>query len=254
VSLSSTAAEALVDADYALFPIPGIAQDGAIYAPDSKKPIIPDTALLAHLKPGATIILGWPDNRLRTAAAELGITLSEYEQDTELMLLRGPAIVEGALAQIIANTEITIHNADVLVVGHGNIGRLLARTLVLLGARVHLAARSATQRADALAAGCIPHALEEMREVAPHVQIVLSTVPVSVVGSDILKLLPPRSFVMDLSAPPGGIDLASARELGHRAVWARGLGRRAPVTVGASQWIGIIRRITEIEERKTNER
>jgi dipicolinate synthase subunit A len=86
------------------------------------------------------------------------------------------------------------------------------------------------------------------------VQIVLSTVPVSVVGSDILKLLPPRSFVMDLSAPPGGIDLASARELGHRAVWARGLGRRAPVTVGASQWIGIIRRITEIEERKTNER
>lgn len=77
--------------------------------------------------------------------------------------------------------------------------------------------------------------------------MLFSTVPHRVVDDEILGLLPAGSLVMDLAAPPGGIDLAAAERLGHRAVWARGLGRRAPITVGASQWSGIIRRIEEIE-------
>jgi len=247
---AGSAAEALEGADYALFPIPGLAVDGTLFAPDSPVPIRPDADLLAHLKPGATIVLGAADDRLRAAAAECGLGLSEYEHDTELMLLRGPAIVEGALAQAIANTRVTIHATDVLVVGHGNIGRLLARTLVLLGGRVHLAARSPVQRADAYAAGCLPHPLDEIPAVASQVRMVFSTVPAAVVGREVLELLPPESLVMDLSAPPGGVDLHAARQLGHRAVWARGLGRRAPVTVGASQWSGILQRISEIEKEK----
>ena len=94
-------------------------------------------SLLRELAPGAHVILGAADERLEAAAAETGVTLHEYEGDTELMLLRGPAIVEGALAAVIANTRVTIHEANVCVVGHGTIGALFARTLVLLGAQRH---------------------------------------------------------------------------------------------------------------------
>ncbi|MFI0409392.1 dipicolinate synthase subunit DpsA [Actinomadura sp. 3N508] len=250
VARAATAAEALDGAHYALFPIPGIASDGVLFAPAAPEPILPDAALLSRLAPGATIILGEADERLRKAAAEHDIALSEYEHDTELMLLRGPAIVEGALQLAIAETDVTIHAADVGVVGHGNIGRLLARTLVLLGARVHLFARNPVQRADALSAGCVPHPLAELPERAAGLPMLFSTVPTRVVDREVLAALPPASLVMDLAAPPGGIDLDAARALGHRAVWARGLGRRAPVTVGASQWSGISRRIAEIEEGK----
>ncbi|MFI0366563.1 dipicolinate synthase subunit DpsA [Actinomadura sp. 1N219] len=245
---TASAAEALDGADYALFPIPGIASDGVLFAPASPEPILPDAALLSRLAPGAKIILGQSDERLRKAAAENSVALVEYEDDTELMLLRGPAIVEGALQLAIAETDVTIHAADVGVVGHGNIGRLLARTLVLLGARVHLFARNPVQRADALSAGCVPHPLSELPERAAGLSMLFSTVPTRVVDRKVLAALPPASLVMDLAAPPGGIDLDAARDLGHRAVWARGLGRRAPVTVGASQWSGISRRIAEIEE------
>ena len=247
---AASAKDALHGADYALFPIPGQALDGSLFAPLSPEPITPDADLLSVMNPESWIILGWPNEDLKTAAATHGIGFSEYEHDVELMLLRAPAIVEGALGQIIANTDVTIHNSDVLVVGHGNIGRIFARTLVLLGARVHLAARNPVQRADALAAGCIPHTLEEIPDVAPHVSMVFSTVPTSVIDAQTLALLPPKSLVMDLSAPPGGIDLDAARALGHTAVWARGLGRRAPVTVGASQWSGIAQRIADIERTK----
>lgn len=245
---TGTAAEALHGARYALFPIPGIAADGSLYAPAAPSPIMPTAELLSELEPGGHVILGAADERLRAAATAAGVTLHEYEGDVELMLLRGPAIVEGALAAAIANTRVTIHGSRVCVVGHGTIGSLLARALVLLGACVTVAARNPVQRAAARAAGADAVPLAELPDLARGLAMLFSTVPAPVVDRRVLELLPAGSLVMDLAAPPGGVELEVARELGHVAVWARGLGRRAPVTVGASQWSGIRKRIDEIEE------
>jgi len=248
VTLAGTAAEAMRGARYALFPIPGIAADGSLFAPSASERIIPDESLLAELSAGAHVILGATDERLRVAAAATGVTLHEYEHDEELMLERGPAIVEGALQQAIANTRVTIHGSRVAVVGHGTIGGLLARTLVLLGAQVTVVARNPVQRAAARAAGADAAALDELPAVAARSAMLFSTVPATVVGRDSLAGMARGSLVLDLAAPPGGVDLDAARELGLVAVWARGLGRRAPVTVGTSQWGGIRRRIQAIEE------
>jgi dipicolinate synthase subunit A len=249
-TLAASAAEAMTGAGCALFPIPGIAADGSLYAPDADRPVVPDAALLSLLSPGAVIILGRADDGLRAAAAKTGVMLSEYEDDTELMLLRGPAIVEGVLAQTIGNTDVTIHEAAAGVVGFGTIGGLLARSLAALGARVHVFARNPVQRAAARTAGCQAHPLDDLTELAPRLSMLFSTVPAPVVTRRELSLLPAGSLVMDIAAPPGGVDLNTARQLGLRAIWARGMGRRAPVTVGRSQWTGIARRITEHEERK----
>lgn len=247
VRLTESAAEALRGAHYALFPIPGLAPDGSLFAPATDQPIVPTPELLAEMATAAHVILGTADDRLERAAAEAGVTLHEYEDDTELMLERGPAIVEGALAAAIEHTRVTIHGSNVAVVGHGTIGSLLVRTLVLLGARVTVAARNPVQRAAARAAGADAIPLERLPELAPSLAMLFSTVPAPVIGRSVLELLPRGSLVMDLAAPPGGVDLDAARELGLEAVWARGLGRRAPVTVGASQWRGIRRRIEAIE-------
>lgn len=248
-ALAASPEAAMQDADCALFPIPGIASDGSLFAPAAARPIVPDAALLRRLAPGAVIILGAADARLRAAAADACVALSEYEDDTELMLLRAPAIVEGVLALAIGNTSVTVHSADACVVGFGTIGSLLARALVALGARVHVFARNPVQRAAAYAAACTPHELAALPDVAPDLQMLFSTVPAPVVDGPVLARLPPGSLVVDVAAPPGGVDLAAAAVLGHTALWARGMGQRAPVTVGRSQWSGIIRRLTEHRAR-----
>jgi dipicolinate synthase subunit A len=248
VTQTASAAEAMRGSHYALFPIPGLAADGAVYAPAADEKIVPDEGLLRLLAPGAQVILGTPDDRLRAAAAATGVGLHEYESDTELMLLRAPAIVEGALAAAIESTDVTIHGNNVGVVGQGNIGSLLARTLTSLGARVHVFARSPVQRAAAHAAGATPHTLDELPETASRLALLYSTVPAPVVPRRVLERMEPGTVVIDLAAPPGGIDLDAARELGLEGIWARGLGRRAPVTVGASQWRGIRRRIESMKE------
>jgi dipicolinate synthase subunit A len=240
---------ALRGAHYALFPVPGIAGDGSLFAPAAPAPIVPDEHLLAELAEGAHILLGKADARLAATAQAAGVRLVQYEDDQELTLLRGPAIVEGTLEIAFAETDVTVHAAEVAVVGHGNVGALLARALVLLGARVHVAARNPVQRAAAHAAGARALSLDELPELARHLAMLFSTVPARVIGRDVLERLPRGALVMDLAAPPGGVDLEAARELGHRAVWARGLGRRAPVTVGRSQWLGVRRRIEAIERR-----
>lgn len=246
VTLAPSAAQALAGARIALFPIPGIAPTGALFAPASAEPIIPDRTMLAAMSSPAHIILGWADPKLQAHCDALGITLHEYEWDQDLMLLRGPAIIEGLLKVVIENTSITIHKANVAVVGQGSIGFLLARYMVALGAVTHVAARNPVQRAAAYAAGAQVHLLEDLPSLAPSLDMVFSTVPSRVVGREVLERLPGHAFVADLAAPPGGVDFEAARDLGLKVVWARGLGSRAPVTVGASQWSGVRPRIEKV--------
>ncbi|MFD2249193.1 dipicolinate synthase subunit DpsA, partial [Pseudochelatococcus lubricantis] len=132
VTLADSLEQALNGADIALFPIPGIAPDGALFAPAAGGRIIPTREALAGMKQPGHIILGWADANLKAHCEALGITLHEYEWDVDLMLLRGPAIVEGVLKVLIENTDITIHRADILLVGQGTIGSLLTHTLVSL--------------------------------------------------------------------------------------------------------------------------
>src|SRR5436190_15287378 len=118
----SDPAAVLKGARFALFPIPGIAASGALFAPAAPSPIIPDRAMLAGMMPRAHIILGWADQNLKNHCEALAIKLHEYEWDRSLMLQRTPAIVEGLLKIVIENTAITIHNAHACVVGQGTIG------------------------------------------------------------------------------------------------------------------------------------
>jgi dipicolinate synthase subunit A len=244
-SISDPAA-VLDGARIALFPIPGISAGGALFAPAAQKPIIPDHAMLRGMAPKAHVILGWADANLKAHCEKLGITIHEYEWDRSLMLQRTPAIIEGLLKIVIENTDITIHNANACVVGQGTIGAVLARYLVALGAHTHVVARNPEQRSAAFVAGATPHVLEELSEVAPDLDLLFSTVPSRVIDHDILSRLPKSALIVDLAAPPGGVNFDAAKSLGLKAIWGRGLGSRAPVTVGASQWGGIRQRIEKI--------
>jgi dipicolinate synthase subunit A len=249
VERATSAAAAIDGADYVFLPIP-LGVGLVLYAPHAPEPILADEALFSKAAPDAWAFCGRATDEVRAAAEGAGVHVHEYDPDRELMLLRAPAIVEGALQQAIAATDVTINDAEVVVVGFGNIGQLLARTLRGLGARVHVAARNPIQRAGAYADGLLPLALEELPDLAPSLDMVFSTVPAPVVDRPFLERLRRGTLVLDIAPPPDHANLDLAAELGHRAVWARGLGKRAPVTVGRSQWSGLRRYITEIERAR----
>jgi dipicolinate synthase subunit A len=241
-----SAADALTGAHFGLLPIPLPAVPGHLYAPVVPEPVVLDDSVLSRMAPDATIFLGRTDEGIAEVARRCGIELDEYDPDRELMLLRGPAIVEGAIGAAIANTRITINHSPIVVLGFGNIGTLLARALLALGGRVTVAARNPIQRANAYAMGADTLTIDELPDHAERFPILFSTTAAGpIVVGPILERLPAGSVLIDIAPPPGSVDFELARSLGHTAVWARGLGSRAPVTVGGSQWHGLRRRIED---------
>ncbi|HET7571657.1 MAG TPA: dipicolinate synthase subunit DpsA [Gaiellaceae bacterium] len=241
---------AMNGARYALFPIPLGYDEDHLYAPHAPAPIVVDEELFRPLEPGAHAFLGRTTAKLDACAAAAGVTLHEYDPDRTLMLERGPAIAEGTIGLAIQNTEVTINHSRALVVGYGNIGALIARRLTALGAEVFVAARNPEQRASAYANGATPIPLEQIPELAPTIPMIFNTAAAPLVNRAVLELLPRRSFIVDITPPPAYVDFDAAKELGHVAIWGRGLGNRAPVTVGLSQWRGIRARIEALETER----
>jgi dipicolinate synthase subunit A len=237
---------ALAGADAAIFPIPLPETDGSIFAPRAKERIRPEAEDFSAMAEGGAIVTGRATDAMVRAADRYGLHLIEYEGDEELMLLRAPAVAEGAVALAIQHTDVTLHRSPVLLTGFGKIGPSLGRLLVGMGARVTVAARNPVQRARALDLGCEAVRLEELPAVLPHQAVVFNTVPAPILTRAELALTAPTAVLIDLAAPPGGIDREAAKELGRVLVWARGLGGRAPTTVGRSQWRGIRERLADI--------
>jgi len=234
-------AEALDGAKLAILPIPYPGADGALYAPFAKAPIHITPGDLSAMAAEAHVITGKSDAFLDAAAEKARVTVHEYEHDTDLMLLRSPAIAEGAIRVAIEHSPITVHGAQIGLVGFGRIGSALTRSLIALKASVHVFARRDEARAAAYALGAEPHPFDAIPQVFPQLDILYNSVPAAVVDAAALAHLRRGSLVIDLAAPPGGIDLEAAREHGLSTIWARGLGASAPRTVARSQWIGVER-------------
>ena len=238
---AATIADAVHEADVVLCPVPLPAADGRLFTPLTGEALIPNTDTLQGLRRGAILITGRASAQMRDAAQALGLRLREYEQDEELMLLRAPAVAEGAIRLAVEHTDVTLHHNRCMVVGFGKIGPTLAAMLVGLGARVTVAARNPVQLARAWAMGCETITVSALAEHIRGMTVVFNTAPARVFSREILERMDPATLLIDVAAPPGGVDLDAAREVGVRALWGRGLGGRAPKTVGQSQWTGILR-------------
>src|ERR1700730_12733611 len=59
------ATDALKDADFALFPIPGITAEGALFAPKNPDKIIPTRDILAGSRRPGQIMLRWADAKMQ---------------------------------------------------------------------------------------------------------------------------------------------------------------------------------------------
>lgn len=238
--------EALEGTRIAVLPVPLMDSDGTVYAPHATAPFRLKQKHLSLMATDAHIVVGKANDDLRTAAEVAGVTVHEYESDTDLMLLRAPAIAEGAIRVAIERSPVTIHGSPIAVTGFGRIASVLAASLIALKAKVHVIARRPEARAAAYAIGAEAHDFEDIPELFPQMLILFNTVPARIIGEDQLRHLPENALVIDLSAPPGGMDLEAAQRLGLNNFWARGLGASAPSTVARSQWIGVDRIISRV--------
>ncbi len=234
-----TMADALRGSEAIVMPIPAPYEDDSVFAPSWPEKIRLTAEDLALTDGKPVVVTGQFSQRQKSLLEKHGAALFEYEGDDELMIDRSRAIAEGVLKVLIENTDVTIHRTNVFLLGFGRVSVTVCRELLAVGAHLTVVARNKVQLARAYEMGAEVLHLNDLEEHISDARIIVNGIPARVLDASLIEKTAPDVLLVDLVVPPGGIDGDAAKRLGRKYVWARGLGSRAPITVGRSQWKGV---------------
>lgn len=138
---------------------------------------------------------------------------------------------EGAISTAILNTDFTLHGSNVLILGYGRIGKVLAKMLAGIGANVFCEARKESDIAMINAMGYTPIYLKNLDEDLSKMNIIFNTIPQRILDDKRLDLVSKDTLIVDLASSPGGVDFKYAKDTKKRVEWSLALPAKvAPYT------------------------
>lgn len=144
----------------------------------------------------------------------------------ELIILNTIATAEGAVKIAIESTEKILQGSNVLILGFGRVGKVVANKFSKMDCNVTCAARKTADLAWIQANGYNKLNINEMNESIGNFDIIINTVPKVIVNRNILEMMKKDVLIIDLASNPGGIDRTAAQELDINLNWALALPRK----------------------------
>lgn len=228
---------ALREAAAVVLPLPAFTPELTLKTDGERK--ITLTEICDTLDEGTVLLGGMLRETVREELSKREISFLDYYEGEDLQRLNAITTAEGALEVAISHSERTIAGSRALVIGYGRIGKVLARYLAALGARVTVAARRETHFEMIRMSGFTPVATGALLGSAAEADLIFNTVPAPVLGEEELRRIRKNTLIVELASAPYGVDLKAAEELGKRALLAASLpGKLFPCTAGET--IGII--------------
>lgn len=149
----------------------------------------------------------------------------------ELAVFNSISTAEGAIQIAMEETLTTIHGSNILVLGFGRIGKILAKMLQGLGANVYCEARKHSDIAWIKSYAYNAININQLNTYLNKFDIIMNTIPNMVLNSERLELLKKDCLIIDLASAPGGVDFEYAKKNGIKTIWALALpGKVAPIT------------------------
>lgn len=159
------------------------------------------------------------------------IEIIDIMKREELAVLNTISTAEGAIEIIIENTNKIIHGSNILILGFGRIGKVLARKLNGLSAKVTCAARKDEDLAWIKAYGHNGININHIGKNLSEYDVIINTVPHLVLTQERLQYIRKDCLLVDLASNPGGIDKKAAKDNNLQLIWALALpGKVAPIT------------------------
>lgn len=200
-----------------------------IYAPFSDKEI-KIKEILEKIK-DKQLVAGNIKEKIIDIAKENNIQVTDLIKSEKLAILNSIATSEGAIEVAIKETDTIIQSSNILILGFGRIGKVLAKKLQGLSVNVTCAARKQEDLAWIKAYGYDFININDMVKELDKFNIIFNTVPHLILTEDKIKQLNKRCVLIELASKPGGIDRKCAEECKIKVVEAFALpGRIAPTT------------------------
>ena len=160
-----------------------------------------------------------------------GIQYTDLLKREEFSVLNTIATAEGTIQIAMEETQRTIHGSNVLVMGFGRIGKVLAKMLNGIGAKVYCEARKNEDISWIKAYGYNPIHLNDLDQNLEKFDVIINTIPFQLLEGERLDLIKKEAVIIDLASNPGGVDRKAAREKGLKVIWALSLPAKvAPLT------------------------
>lgn len=217
------------DVEVVIGPIPFSSNGNNINAPFSDKEI--SIRELIHYLNAKILIAGSISPEVYEIATDDYIEIVDIMKREELAVLNTISTAEGTIEIAIANTNKIIHGSEILILGFGRIGKVLARKLAGLSAKVTCAARKDEDLAWIRAYGHNETNINALGENLSKYDIIINTVPHLILNKEKLEYVKKDVLLIDLASNPGGIDKRETKDLNLKLIWALALpGKVAPVT------------------------
>jgi dipicolinate synthase subunit A len=241
--------------DSIILPVPGTNLEGEVDTIFSNEKIILTEEMLSQTPEHCTLFSGISNKYLDDITQKADRKLVKLFERDDVAIYNSIPTVEGTIMMVIQHTDITIHGANVVVLGLGRVGMSTARSFHCLGGNVKVGARRSEHLARITEMGLQPFSLEELEDAVKDADIVINTIPKQVVTATVISKMPHHTLIIDLASKPGGTDFRYAEKRGIKALLAPGLpGIVAPKTAG--QIVGnVISNLLEdvLQQRKEND-
>ena len=229
VSKKGSIEETIEDREIIIGPIPLSSNNVQINTPFSEKIIT--IKEIAQKMEGKVFIAGNVKQELYDYVDTNNVKIIDLLGREELTILNTISTAEGAIQIAMEETSTTIHGANILVMGFGRIGKILANMLKGIGANVYCEARKNIDLAWIKAYGYCPIHLNEIDNYLDKFGIIINTIPSMVLDENRLKKVKNETLIIDLASNPGGVDRNVAKKYGIKTIWALSLpGKVAPLT------------------------
>ncbi len=216
---------ALSGADIVALPLPYSRDGERIFTPFSEKAIMVGDIL--NLLDEKSVLLGGK------MPADFPRRAIDYYAREDFAVMGALPTAEGAIKLALEETKLTVHGMKAAVLGFGRVGKILAKTLVSLGADVTVFARSAEARAWARVFYCKAKNFSALAEEIGAFDSIFNTVPHKILFADALARAKSGAVIIELASAPGGADAGEAARAGVRLISAQSLpGKVTPKSAG----------------------
>ena len=224
-----TIRKAIDNVEIVIGPIPFSSNGNTINMPFSDKEIT--IREMMHNINAKVLIAGAISPEVYEMANDEYIEIIDIMKREELAVLNTIATAEGTIQVAIENTNRILHGSEVLILGFGRIGKVLARKLAGLSVKVTCAARKDEDLAWIEAYGHKSLNINNLSENLRPFDIIINTVPHIVLTEEKLEYVRKDALLIDLASNPGGIDKKAIKDRNLKFVWALSLpGKVAPTT------------------------
>ncbi len=190
-------------------------------------------SLFSIIPKDAVVFAGNVNDEVKSLAEKFSIEIIDYYDREELKIANAVLTAESAVEIAMVNTDFSITDYPVLVVGYGRIGKALCRLLKSMGCNVFASARKNADKAWIRAFGYSSVDTGNLNDCIKDCRLVFNTVPSVVLDGKVLSLLSKDSLVIDLASKPGGVDFEKAKNEKLKVIWALALpGKKLKISAG----------------------